>query len=139
MVYCFQEKAWVDESVFSVWIHDIWKSWTISHGTQRSNLLMDEFQVHLMATSLNAIKDCGRSVDFICGGYTSKPQMSNVGVNKPFNGFVRDAYENWMVIHPHGTKVKRQDVAQCVWTAWERVSETTILNSWNLVGYIASD
>jgi len=72
MVYCFQAKAWVDESVFALWIREVWKPWTISHDSQPSYLLMDEFQVHLMATSLNAIKDCGTAVDFICGGYTSK-------------------------------------------------------------------
>ena len=95
--------------------------------------------MHLMATSLNAIKDCGTAVDFICGGYTSKLQVLDVGVNKPFKGFVRNAYEDWMVANPHGTKVKRQDVAQWVWTAWLRVSQSTILNTWNAVGYIASD
>jgi hypothetical protein len=68
---------------------------------------MDEFQVHLMAISLNAIKDCGNAVDFICGGYTSKLQVLEVGLNKkPFKGFVRDAYEDWIVARPHGTKVK---------------------------------
>jgi hypothetical protein len=81
---------------------------------------MDEFQVHLMATSLNAIKDCGTAVDFICGGYTSK--LSSFGRwSKQALGFVRNSYEDWMVAHPHGTKVKRQDVAQWVWTAWLRV------------------
>ena len=49
------------------------------------------------------------------------------------------AIEDWMVANPHGTKVKRQDVAQWVWTAWLRVSQSTILNTWNAVGYIASD
>ena len=73
---------------------------------------MDEFQVHLMATSLYAAKVCGTAVDFICGGYTSKLQVLDVGVNKPFKGYVRDAYENWMVANPHGTKVKRQDLSQ---------------------------
>ena len=139
MVYCCQAKAWVDESVFALWIREVWKPWTISHDSQPSYLLMDEFQVHLMATSLNAIKDCGTAVDFICGGYTSKLQVLDVGVNKPFKGFVRNAYEDWMVAHPHGTKVKWQDVAQWVWTAWLRVSQSTILNTWNAVGYIASD
>ena len=91
-----------------------------------------------MATSLYAAKVCGTAVDFICGGYTSKLQVLDVGVNKPFKGYVRDAYENWMVANPHGTKVKRQDVAQWFWTAWERLSETTILNTWNLVSSVAS-
>jgi hypothetical protein len=44
---------------------------------------MDEFQVRFMATSLNAIKVfCGHAVDLICGGYTSKVQVLNIGVSK---------------------------------------------------------
>ena len=68
--------------------------------------------------------------------------MLDVGVNRPFKGFVRDAYEDLMVAHPHGTKVKRQqDVAQWVWTDWEKVSQSTIMNSWNsvVVKYVASN
>ena len=66
--------------------------------------------MHLMVPSLNAIQDCGTAVAFICGAYTSKLQVLDIGVNKPFKGLVRDTYEDWMVTHPHGTKVKRQDV-----------------------------
>ena len=44
-----------------------------------------------------------------------------------------------MVTHPHGMKVKQQDIAQWVWTAWERVSQSTILNTWNALGYSSSD
>ena len=65
---------------------------------------MDEFQVHLMATRLNAIIYCGAAVDFICGGYTSKLQVLDIGVNKPFKGYVRDAHANWIVANPHGKK-----------------------------------
>ena len=39
-----------------------------------SYLLMDEFQVPLMVTSLNSIKDCAMAMDLICGSYTSKFQ-----------------------------------------------------------------
>jgi hypothetical protein len=48
-------------------------------SNQPSYLLIDEFQVCLMATSLNAIKDCGTAMDFICGGYTSKLQVLDIG------------------------------------------------------------
>ena len=44
---------------------------------------------------------------FVVATRTSKLQVLDVGVNKPFKGFVRNAYEEWMVAHPHGTKVKR--------------------------------
>ena len=74
-----QAKAWVDELMFMLWILEIWKPWrtAISHDSQPSYLLIDEFQVCLMATSLNAIKDCGTAMDFVCG-YTSKLQVLDI-------------------------------------------------------------
>ena len=55
---------------------------------------MDEFKVHLMVPSLNVIQDCGTALAYICDGYTSKLQVLDIGVNKPFKGLVRDAYED---------------------------------------------
>ena len=47
---------------------------------------MDEFSVHLMASSSNQIKGCGTAIDYILGGYTSKLHVMDVVVNKPFKG-----------------------------------------------------
>jgi DDE superfamily endonuclease len=88
-----QEKAWVDQRVFKHWIADVWKPLTVER-TDKTYLLMDEFSVHLMTTCCSAIKECGLEVDYNLGGYTSKPQVMDVGVNKPFKGYVREAYEN---------------------------------------------
>ena len=72
-----------------------------------TKLLMDEFQVYMMAMSPNAIKDCGTAVDFICGRYTSKIQVLDVGIIEHFKKLSRDAYEEWMGAHTHGMKVKQ--------------------------------
>ena len=59
--------------------------------------MIDEFSAHLMASCSNQTKGCGITIDYILGGYTSKLQVMDVGVNKPFKGYVRQAYENFMI------------------------------------------
>ncbi len=64
---------------------------SVSHDSQPSYLLMDEFQVHLMAIILNASKDCGTAVDFIsgCHAHFQSSKFLYIGVNKkPFQGFL---------------------------------------------------
>ena len=36
-------------------------------------------------------------MDYILGGHTSKLEVMDVGVNKPLNSYVREAYENFMI------------------------------------------
>ena len=89
MKYVCQEKAWVDQRVFKHWIAEVWKSF-IAERADKSYLLMDEFSVHLLTTCCNAIKECGSEVDCILGDYTSKLQVMDMGMNKPFKGYVRE-------------------------------------------------
>ena len=81
---------------------------------------MDESSDHLMATCCNAIKECGPEMDYILGSYTSKLQVMDVGVNKPFKGYVRKTYENFMIANPENGKVRRKDIVQWIQTGWEK-------------------
>ena len=85
----------------------------------KTYLLMDEFSVHLVTSCCNAIKECGSEVDYILRGCTSRLQVMDVGVNKPFKGYVREAYDNFMIGNPENRKVKRKVIAQCTHTGWE--------------------
>ena len=96
MRYICQDKAWVDHRVFKSWINQVWAPFALEKG-DKTYLLMDEFSVHLIASCSNQIKGCETTIDYILGGYTSKLQVMDVGVNKPFKGYVRQAYENFMI------------------------------------------
>ena len=85
----------VDHRVFKNWIDQVWAPFALEKGDM-TYLLKDEFSVHLMASCSNQIKGFGSTIDYILGGYTSKLQEMDVGVNKPFKGYVRQAYENFM-------------------------------------------
>ena len=100
---------------------------------------MDEISVHLMTTCCNAIKECGSAVDYILGGYTSKLQVMDVGVNKPFKGYVREAYENLMIGNSENRKVRREDIVQWIQTGWEKVKLETITRTRNKIGINVQD
>ena len=87
MKYICQDKAWVDHRVVKNWIDQIWAPSALEKG-DRTYLLMDEISVPLMASCSNQINGCGTKIDGILGGYTSKLQVIDVGVNKPFKSNV---------------------------------------------------
>ena len=111
MRFICQDKAWVDHRVFKNWIDQVWAPFALEKG-DRTYLLMDEFSVHSTASCSNQIKGCGTTIDYILGGYTSKLQVMDVGVNKPFKGYARQAYENFMIGNIENTKVRREDIVQ---------------------------
>ena len=92
-----------------------------------------------MTSCCNAIKECESEVDYILGGYTSRLQVMDVGVNKPFKGYVREAYENFMIGNPENKKVQREDIAQWIHIGWEEVKVETITKAWNNVGINVQD
>ena len=132
--YTVQEKAWIDKRVFIEWVEKVWKPYCDNKAN--TYLLMDEFSVHLMTDCVRAIQDCGTEIDYILGGYTSKLQVLDVGVNKPFKDYIKDCYERFMVENGDGAKVSRTHVAKWVDEAWNRVSSDTICNTWRSIGFV---
>jgi hypothetical protein len=49
-----------------------------------------------MGSVNNQINKLGTEVDIIPGGYTGSVQVLDKGVNKPFNGYFREQFEEWM-------------------------------------------
>jgi DDE superfamily endonuclease len=111
----------------------VWKPFTVERA-DKTYLLMDEFSVHLMTTCCNTIKECGSEVDYILGGYISKLQVMDVEVSKSFQGYVRDAYENFMIGNPENRKVRREDIVKWIQTRWEKERVETITRTWNKIG-----
>ena len=136
--FIYQENSWVDQRVFKHWIAEVWRPFTAERA-DKTYLLMDEFSVHLVTSCCNAIKECGSEVDYILGGYTSRLQVMDVGVNKPFKGYVREAYENFMIGNPENRKVKRKDIVQWIHTGWEEVKVETITRTWNKIVFNVED
>jgi hypothetical protein len=86
----------MDQKCFLDWNTRVWTPFTqrpeaSGHG---SYMIMDEFKVHLMGTSLNAIQNTGTEVDFMIGGYTGYVQSLDKGVTCPITPYAREEFEN---------------------------------------------
>ena len=89
-----------------------------------------KFFSFLMSSCCNQIKDCGIDIDYDIGGYTEKLQVMDVGVNKPFRGYIQQEYQKFMVGNVENTKVCREDVVQWIQNGWEMVKVETITMIW---------
>jgi DDE superfamily endonuclease len=69
------------------WIEKVWKPSISCNKT--SYLILDECRSHLTA--------CNTEVDLIPGGYTSRLQPMDIGLNKPFKKYVPDSFTDWLI------------------------------------------
>ena len=118
--YTTQNKAWVDHDVFQQWVAKVWRPFCESREG---------------ATYL--VQDCGSEVDMILNGYTSRLQTMDVGLNKPFKGYLKQNYREFMTLTPD-KKPKRVDVAKWVTSAWDRITAQMIRNTWERIVYRVS-
>ena len=129
--------AWVDQRIFLIWVEKVWKPFTQRKKT--SYFLMDEFSVHMQSECIEAMQRCGTEVDTIVAGYTGRLQVLDVGINKPFKGYVKEEYEIFMRENPHGTKPSRVDVVNWISVAWQKLMPLTICNTWRLIGFKSNE
>jgi hypothetical protein len=130
-----QERAWMDEAQMVRWIKTVWKPFTETREGRITYLLLDECRTHMTGVVKSMLDDCRTEVDFIPGGYTSKLQPMDVGINKPFKNYVRNEFDKWMIENLENNKPKRLNVSFWISEAWKGVSQTTQQNSWRKCGY----
>jgi DDE superfamily endonuclease len=82
MEFGVQEKAWMDKPLMLEWIEKIWKPEV--KDKQQAYLILDECRTHLTKSDQNAFAACQTEIELIPGGYTSKLQPMDVGINIPF-------------------------------------------------------
>lgn len=58
------------------------------------------------------IKDCGTGLVYSFGACTSKLQVMNVGVNKPFKRYAKQAYKTFMFGNTNTGKVRREGIVK---------------------------
>ena len=134
--YNVQKEAWMDMELMLCWIEQVWRPWTIGRG--RTYLLLDSFKAHKTTQVLNALTACNTVVNFIPPGYTSKLQTLDVGVNKPFKGYLKEEYEKFMFEFTKkgedNVQPKCWNVAQWIDIGWDKISTETITNTWRRIG-----
>jgi hypothetical protein len=130
--YSVQPKAWMDEEKMLDWIYRVWSPFATQQN-ELTYLIIDECRTHMTANVRKAFLEVGTEVDYIPGGYTSKLQMLDVGVNKPFKNNVRHEFDTWLV-GSESLKPQRQDVSMWIDAAWKGITVNTIVNSWRKCG-----
>lgn len=138
LVYTVQSKAWMNEVAMKYWVEWVWKPYAASVEGP-TILILDEATSHLTRAVKHSIAECGTELEIIPGGYTSKLQVLDVGLNKPFKGYVRECVEDFVDDAPAGAKPKRQDVSHWIKNAWERLSPEMAINTWKRIGYKDDD
>ena len=129
-----QPKAWMDTSTMLDWVEQVWKPWTATKNGAQTMLILDEFSAHMTFDVRRAIADCGTYLEFVTGGYTSRLQVMDVGLNKPFKNHYRNSYDAWFMSATQGTKPLRSDVSRWIAESWAEIGDSVIQNSWRKIG-----
>ena len=58
------------------------------------------------------LAECNTVVDFIPPGYTSKLQILDIGINKPFKNHLRNAYEEFMMEQEQKEQRKQEEAVK---------------------------
>lgn len=134
-----QERAWFDEPVMLEWIAMCWVPMVNERkasGDEVFLLILDECRTHMTVNVKLAFAECSTIVEYIPGGYTSRLQVLDIGVNKPFKGHLRDRFDEWIVNNETNDKPSRQDVTRWIANSWDAINMMVIKNSWRkMFGY----
>jgi DDE superfamily endonuclease len=125
-----QERAWFDESIMLQWIDLVWRPMMESRDMRKTYLLLDKFGVHQCASVVEAFSRLNTEIEMIPAGYMAVLQAMDVGVNKPFKDYVQESFNGWCSRQDSDTtKPHRRDAAYWCLGTWNRVKQSTIVNT----------
>ncbi|XP_046880826.1 uncharacterized protein LOC124470774 [Hypomesus transpacificus] len=144
-VMCNKEGR-VNKEVMSEWLKVCWRKRPGSIFNPEGLLIMDSRAEHKTEKIKKTIKEQRSQLAIIPGGLTCKLQPLDVGVNHAFKVYVREEWEKWMSEGQHKftpagklKKAKFSDACSWVVTAWNRVKQSTIVNSFIKVGVMPGE
>jgi hypothetical protein len=71
--------------------------------------------------------------------YTGCVQIIDNGVTHPFKSYAHEEFENWMLTNISSHHPTRGEVVSWVNTAWHKITEETITNTWKSVGHFVPE
>lgn len=152
VLVCVQPKGWMDKGLMEEYLKHIWQLYVEKMADQlglpdhNALLVLDSFRAH---TAANIEADHGTAHCTILGGCTSKLQLLDVSINKPFKRILKGCWTN--CIHTAVTeaadqamKIKtasKQHVLVWVVEAWERMKGKKVLitMSFEVTGITSAD
>ena len=95
-----QEKAWMDEERMLLWLREIWLKYTEKIQEEiefpRSFLTLDAFKAHKNDSVLEEIATNNVGSTEITGGCTTKVQVLDVCLNRPFKAVISEQWETYL-------------------------------------------
>jgi DDE superfamily endonuclease len=128
-------ERWMDEPLMLEWIEKIWKPEV--KDKQQTYIILDKCCTYLTKLICNAFAACQTEIEFIPGGYTSKLQPLDVGINKPFKNNFRAQFHDWLVTNRNNCP-SWQNVAWWVSGAWNATSTSIVCISFSGARLIAT-
>jgi hypothetical protein len=137
IIACCQKKAYCDEEIMAVWVEKSLAPFIESKSKQLHLMMMDNFSPHQTKSVRDSISELGCLLTMLPPNMTSRVQVLDVGINKPFKDNMRWFYSKFLVENA-GTKPKitREVMSKWIADSWELVSTETILNSCKKIGFI---
>ena len=136
-VYSAQEKAWCDQQMMDIWISKCYAQHlkSIDQEPFRNLLLLDNFSVHKTNATHTTLAEFGTMVQMLPPNFTSKLQILDVGVNKPFKDRLTAIWMQWMVDNDKDTKITRAIISHWIADAWEAIPTSAIINTARRIGF----
>lgn len=102
-----------------------------------SHLIMDDYTTHKTQAVLKRIRDAGCVVSILPGGSTSKLQVLDVGVNKPFKDKLKKRWTQFMCEEneDNGRDIARDMLGNWVRQSWDLIEEVTIQATFRKIGF----
>lgn len=138
LIYKCQKQAWMDEATMLEWVETVWRPFTAKKNGAPTLLMIDWAPSHVGFAVKNRIASCNTELEFIPKGYTSKCQVLDVGINKPFADYIREQVDRWQLRNAFDKKPSRQDVSHWIRMSWMEIRESTIINTWRHIGFKAN-
>lgn len=137
--YAVQVKAWMNEETMLQWVERVWKPFAKSKKKEGlTMLIIDQMKVHMLPSVKKAIEDCGTILEFIPAGYTSRLQVCDIGLNKPFKDYLRRTVHEWLVHRREMTaRPDRATVSHWIHHAWHSLTTNTIINTWAHINLVS--
>lgn len=138
--YGVQENAWMGAETMLSWIATVWEPFVMTRSGMFL-LLLDEAKSHMTGEVLTKLGSLRTLVEFIPGGYTSKLQVMDVGLNKSYKVGYNSAHfkwqREWVLSKPIHVKPKptRLDVSWWVANGWAQITPAMIFNTWRAIGF----
>lgn len=130
-----QEKGWMTTELMVDWLSTVWNRRPGALLAKRAMLVLDAFKGHLTPEVKNKLALQNTDLVVIPGGMTSKLQVLDVVVNKPFKDNIRKLYSDWLLNKDHpltpSGKIKKPSVTLlCEWilASWSTISSESIIN-----------